>query len=237
MDASDNVLRLATLEQGRDPQFPGMLRQYAALEARHSAVPDDVATASLYQYTAAILGRNLPAVQSELTAMMQKFPGRPEPVLSLAMVALKLGNIPEATRIMEENPVDPSTLAVRLKPMIIEIRVSLAEGTSPLVGAEGQSFPALSRGTGIGDPVVTTVGIRLWRALWSCGINPALRMRLSRSADFSPQERGRRKKSQELRDVGLQPRSCGDKSHPPKTIAQARPCLWICATDADFREG
>lgn len=121
MDASDNVLRLATLEQGRDPQFPGMLRQYAALEARHSAVPDDVATASLYQYTAAILGRNLPAVQSELTAMLQKFPGRPEPVLCLAMVALKLGNIPEATRIMEENPVDPASLAVRLKPMMIHI--------------------------------------------------------------------------------------------------------------------
>ncbi len=121
MDASETILRLTFIEQSKDPQFPGLLQQYPALQARYSAAPEDVGIASQYYYVASIVGRDLPQVQAGWVALKQKFPAQPEPTLGLAMVALKTGAVAEATRLVEENPIDFAALPVRMKPLMIHI--------------------------------------------------------------------------------------------------------------------
>ena len=119
VSASEDILRLCQLEQGRDPQFPGLLRQYPALQARHSAVPEDLSIASYFYYASVMLERNLPQAQSGLAEMRQKMPDHSELLIVLALAHLRLGATPEAARLIEENPVDIATLPMRMKPAMI----------------------------------------------------------------------------------------------------------------------
>ena len=121
IDAAQTMIRLSLIEQAKDPQFPVLLHQYPALKALHSAVPDDVGVASQYYYTASIIGRDLPEVQAGLTALKRTYPTQPEIILVLAMVALKTDAAAEATRIVEENPLDFASLPFRMKPLMVSI--------------------------------------------------------------------------------------------------------------------
>ena len=117
--ASEDLLRLCLLEQGRDPQFPGLLRQYPALQARHAAVPEDLSVASYFYYASVMLERNLPQAQAGLAELRQKLPDHSELLILLALAHLRLGATPEAARLIEENPVDAATLPMRMKPAMI----------------------------------------------------------------------------------------------------------------------
>ena len=113
-DASANILRLTA------NGLP-LVRQFPALEARHNLMPEDVATSSQYFYTAAILGRNLEDAKRGLMALREAYPDRPEPILGLALIALRTGALVEATNMLEEHPLDFEALPARLRAALVHV--------------------------------------------------------------------------------------------------------------------
>ena len=116
-DASQNILRLTSTG------LP-LVRQFTALEARHLAMPEDVATSSQYFFVSALLGRNLEEAKRGLIAMREAYPDRPEPILGLALVAIRSGPTgpTEAANLLEEHPLDFETLPVRLRPALVYVQ-------------------------------------------------------------------------------------------------------------------
>jgi len=53
--------------------------------------------------------------------MRQKLPDRNELLITLALTHLRLGATPEASRLIEENPVDIASVPMRMKPAMIYV--------------------------------------------------------------------------------------------------------------------
>ena len=120
VNASEAILRL-TLGVGP------LARRYPALKVRAAAVADDEAAATEYYYLSALLGLDLKNARSGLEFFRKTYPNHPEIILGLAMAAVREGNRDQASAIMEEKPLDPAALNVRLRAAYVYVMGELGQ--------------------------------------------------------------------------------------------------------------